>query len=98
MRTLPDGARLTFFMEFTSFTGEGPAQFVIDDWAQVGIRAVQRERARALFYSNKAAGTVDFTIWTGESEHQPLIDPRTFAAVSPQRSREAPCAEIWSAS
>ena len=82
MRTLPDGTRLTFFMEYASFTGEGPAQFVVDDWAAVGIRAVYRERAGSLFFANKAAGTVDMTVWTGESEFHPLVEPRTFAPMT----------------
>ena len=82
MRTLPDGTRLTFFMDYTAFTGPGPAQFVIDDWADLGIRVVQRERARRLFYSSKAAGMADMTVWSSGSEFHPLVDPDTFSPVS----------------
>jgi ABC-type dipeptide/oligopeptide/nickel transport system permease component/ABC-type transport system substrate-binding protein len=81
MRRFPGGPRLTFHLDFTDFTGEGPVQFVVEDWARVGIRAVQRERSRPLFYSGKAAMLHDFAIWTGESEFVPLNEPRTFAPV-----------------
>ena len=83
MRTLPDGTRLTFFMDFTVFTGEGPAQFVVDDWAAVGIRVSFRERGQRLFFANNSAGDVDMIVWTGESEFHPLVEPRTFAPVRP---------------
>jgi ABC-type dipeptide/oligopeptide/nickel transport system permease component/ABC-type transport system substrate-binding protein len=82
MRRFPGGPRLTFYLDFTDFTGEGPVEFVIDDWAQVGVRAVQRERSRTLFYASKAAMLHDFTIWTGESEFVPINEPRTFAPVT----------------
>lgn len=82
MRRFPGGPRLAFNIDFTDFTGEGPVQFVVEDWARLGIRAVQRERSRPLFYSSKAAMLHDFAVWSGESEFVPLVEPRTFAPVS----------------
>ncbi|MCH8475475.1 MAG: ABC transporter substrate-binding protein [Opitutales bacterium] len=77
-RTFPDGTRMTFFINVTDFTGSGPAQFIIDDWAEVGVRAILRERARSLFFREQAVLEHDFTVWTGESEFYPLAEPRNF--------------------
>jgi ABC-type dipeptide/oligopeptide/nickel transport system permease component/ABC-type transport system substrate-binding protein len=77
-RTFPDGTRMTFLLNATDYTIEGPAQFVIDDWAAVGVRVVLRERARRLFEQEKLTLEHDFTVWTGESEFYPLVEPRNF--------------------
>ena len=82
MRTLPDGTRLTFYIDFSEFTGEGPVQFVVEDWGRVGIRAIPRERSRALFFTRRAAGLSDFLVWSGESEYMPMLEPRNFVPVT----------------
>jgi len=81
-RTAPDGTRLTFFINYCSFTGEGAAQFVADDWTDVGIRALLRERSRSLFYTEKAALLHDFSVWGGNSEFVPILEPRFFVPVN----------------
>lgn len=80
MRTFPDGSRMTFYLNFTAFTGVGPAQFVVDDWANVGIRCIIRERTRPLFYVEKDAMNFDFAVWSGESDFMPVLKPRYFIA------------------
>lgn len=82
MRTFPDGSRMSFFLDFTAFTGVGPAQFVIDDWEDVGVRAIARERARPLFYTEKDSSDFDFNVWTGESDMMPMVIPRYFIPVN----------------
>ena len=77
-RTFPDGSRMTFYLDSTTYTGNGPSQFVVDDWGAVGVRAIVRDRARALFYTVKDAGDFDFAVWTGESDLMPLLCPRYF--------------------
>ncbi|MBI5771314.1 MAG: ABC transporter permease subunit [Verrucomicrobia bacterium] len=77
-RTLPDGTRMTFVLHFTDYTSPGPAQFVVEDWAAVGVRALLRSRARKLFEQEKLTYEHDFTVWTGESEFYPLVEPRNF--------------------
>lgn len=77
-RTFPDGTRMTWNIDYTDFTGEGPVQFVINDWERVGIRARQRDRNRPLFFVEKSALMHDFTVWTGESEFHPLVEARSF--------------------
>lgn len=77
-RQFPDGTRMTFVLNLTDYTAQGPAQFVVDDWAEVGIRALLRNRARRLFEQEKLTYEHDFTVWTGESEFYPLIEARNF--------------------
>lgn len=78
LRTFPDGSKMTFFLDFTGFTGIGSAQFVSEDWRAVGVRLILRERARPLFYAEKDAMDFDFNIWTSESDYMPLVSPRYF--------------------
>lgn len=77
-RTYPDGTRMVWYLNMTEYTGNDPAQFVVDDWAAVGVRCIARIRSRLLFYSEKAAYLHDFTVWAGESEFNPLIESRNF--------------------
>ncbi len=93
-RTLADGRRLTFVINITDFTVIGPAQFVVDDWARVGVRAVVRERGRKLWEQEKLAYEHDFTVWTGESEFYPLIEPRNFVPTY-WESFYAPAFGVW---
>ncbi len=93
-RTFPDGSRMVWFLNMTEYTGNDPAQFVVDDWARVGIRCVQRVRPRPLFYAEKHAYEHDFSVWTGESEFMPFIEPRTFLPTY-NESLYAPAFGIW---
>ena len=80
-RTFPDGTRMTFFL---SYVGKWPGagQFVVDDWARVGVRVLLRSRAWALFYNEKAALKHDFAVWSGSGEYMPILDPRHFIPYS----------------
>lgn len=93
-RTFPDGSTMTWFIEFTDFSGQGPAQFILDDWRRIGVRAIIRERARRLFYSRKVGLLHDFTVWTGESEFDPLVEPRSFVPIE-RESHHAIAYGIW---
>jgi ABC-type transport system substrate-binding protein len=73
MRTFPDGSSMTFFLDFSPFTGVGPAEFIVDHWAEVGVRVVVRERSRSLFYNQKNARDFDFNIWSAESDFFPVL-------------------------
>ncbi len=77
-RTFPDGSRMAFALELSDYTGRGPADFVVEDWAAVGVRVVPRMRPRRLFEQEKLTFEHDFTVWTGESEFYPLVEPRNF--------------------
>ena len=75
MRTFPDGSSMTFFLDFSPFTGVGPAEFIVDHWAEVGIRVVVRERSRSLFYHQKNARDFDFNVWHGGNDY-PVLESR----------------------
>jgi ABC-type dipeptide/oligopeptide/nickel transport system permease component/ABC-type transport system substrate-binding protein len=77
-RKFPDGTRMTFYLDTCPFTGIGPAQFVMDDWAKVGVRTILRDTARTLFYIRKNSMNFDFNVWSGESDYLPLVLPRYF--------------------
>ncbi len=77
-RTFPDGTRMTWFIHFGVNTGVGPAQFVVADWARVGIRAIPRERSRALLSVEMANRTHDFLAREGLDEFNPLVKLRSF--------------------
>ncbi len=94
MRQFPDGSRMTWYLDFTDFGGEGPGQFVVDNWAEVGIRAIRRSRSRPLFSAEKAALLHDFTVWSGESEFNPMVEPRSFVPTYIE-SFYAPAYGIW---
>ncbi|MFO1447357.1 MAG: ABC transporter substrate-binding protein [Opitutaceae bacterium] len=93
-RTFPDGTRMTWFMHLTDMTANGPAQFIVEDWARVGVRCVARIKARKLFESEMNAYEHDFTVYTGESEFYPLIEPRSFVPTY-RWSSFAPGFGIW---
>ncbi|HEY0943982.1 MAG TPA: ABC transporter substrate-binding protein [Opitutaceae bacterium] len=93
-RTFPDGSRMTWYINMTEYTGNDPAQFVVDDWARVGVRAIPRVRARQLFFAEKAGLEHDFTVWTSESEFMPLLEPRNFVPTY-QQSLYAPGFGVW---
>jgi ABC-type dipeptide/oligopeptide/nickel transport system permease component/ABC-type transport system substrate-binding protein len=93
-RTFPDGTKMVWFLNLTDYTGNGPAQFVVDDWARVGICCLPRIRARVLFQAEKAALEHDFTVWMGESEFFPFSEPRNFVATNIE-SFFAPAYGMW---
>ena len=93
-RTFADGTRMTFALNLTDYTILGPAQFIVDDWAAVGVRLTIRSRARKLFDQEKLAFEHDFTVWAGESEFFPLVEPRNFVPTYGE-SFFAPRFGIW---
>ncbi len=83
-RTFPDGSRMTWYLDFTSFTEAGPAQFLAEDWADVGMRVIPRERSRPLFTAETAARTQDFSVWIGNGEFLPIMEPYNFLPMAGQ--------------
>ena len=82
-RTFPDGSRMTFFLTHPgAASNPGPGHFVIEDWAEVGVRCILRIRSHSLFYTEKEALKPDFSIWGSSSEFLPLMDPRVFLPVN----------------
>ena len=82
-RTFVDGTRMTFYIDYTKgLTSDRPVQFVVNDWAAVGVRAVPRQRDRTLWSTEREGLLHDFNIWIANGEHYPLIQPRFFAPVN----------------
>jgi ABC-type dipeptide/oligopeptide/nickel transport system permease component/ABC-type transport system substrate-binding protein len=77
-RAFPDGSAMVWFVDYTPFTGPGPSEMLVEDWADVGLRVIARQRARALHQLSLESRAVDFAVWTGESEFNPLLSPRQF--------------------
>lgn len=93
-RLFPDGTPMTFYLSYTSFTGSGPAQFLIEDWARVGVRVIPRERSRMLFEVETQSLQHDFCVWIGNGEFFPVIEPRSFVPINPA-SYYAPAYGKW---
>lgn len=74
-RTLPDGSFLALYVHFRRQFNGGPLPLIIDDWAQVGLRAIPRERDDNLFRHELTAGYPDITISSSSGEFSPLINP-----------------------
>jgi len=83
-RTFPDGSRMTWYLDFTSFTEGGPAQFIVEDWAVVGVRVIPRERSRPLFVAETGARKQDFSVWIGNGEFLPIMEPYNLVPVGTQ--------------
>lgn len=77
-RRFPGGPSLLFDMNFSDNMGEGPGQFILDDWRRIGINARMRLQARSIFYVQKAAGLHDISVWGGYGSFLPYLDPRYY--------------------
>jgi ABC-type dipeptide/oligopeptide/nickel transport system permease component/ABC-type transport system substrate-binding protein len=91
MRTFADGSTMTFFLTFTADPGRGPAELVLDDWREVGVRVIAREQSQALFQQQRDSSDFDLMVGISDGDHFPLLDSRSFA---PQDS-EALYASAW---
>ena len=76
-----DGRIPLFSICLNDFTGIGPAQFLCDDWAKLGIRAVYQSLSRTLLDTRRAGRDFDFYIWSSESEVVPLHSSRSFVTL-----------------
>jgi len=83
-RTFPDGSKMTFYVNLAQGISEsfGTMQFIIEDWADVGVRAMMRIKSRQLFVQEKLAREHDFTAWGGNGEYYPVLEPRYFVPMS----------------
>ncbi|MBQ4106611.1 MAG: ABC transporter permease subunit [Lentisphaeria bacterium] len=70
-----------FTICLNDFTGIGPAQFLCDDWADLGIRAVYQVLSRTLLDTRRAGRDFDFYIWSSESDVLPLHSSRSLVTL-----------------
>jgi ABC-type dipeptide/oligopeptide/nickel transport system permease component/ABC-type transport system substrate-binding protein len=76
-RTLPDGSRLTLFHNTGGSANAGIGQFVVDDWADVGLRVLIRTQGSALFDTEFKALRHEIDWWSGNGSF-PMLDPDPF--------------------
>lgn len=77
-RTFKDGSKMMLIFTILDPLWEGMARFIIDDWAEVGVRAYLVVQSRTLFDMAMRQQTYDIYTWTGNNEYYPLLDPRFF--------------------
>ncbi|MDY7009503.1 MAG: hypothetical protein SVV80_01975, partial [Planctomycetota bacterium] len=77
-RTFPDRTRMLFYLDESGRRRSSVGEFVVDDWAKVGVRVILRMRTRRLFYVEKNARDFDFNVWGPCVEHMAIISPRYF--------------------
>ncbi len=77
-RMFPDRTPMSFFLHVTDYTGTGPSEFLTQQWSEVGVRVILRDRARSLWQRQQSGLEHDLTVWMGESEVYPLVEPRNF--------------------
>lgn len=73
-RTFPDGSRMTFFHNTGGAANAGISQFVVDDWAAVGLRVLIRTQGAALFDTEFKALKHEIDWWSGNGSF-PMLDP-----------------------
>jgi len=73
-RTLPDGSPMVWFIPYRAGTLPGPMQFVIDDWAAIGIRAISRQVSDGLITAKRLAATYEFYINPSYVDFVPVWD------------------------
>jgi len=81
-RTTGDGEKLVLYLDFCENTGMGPSQFIVEDWARIGLRVIPRYRARSLFVYDKNAANFDLNIYYSGCEYMPLLSPRLYIPVT----------------
>lgn len=77
-RTLPDGSPMVWFIPYRSNTLPGPFQFVIGDWAAVGIRAIARQVSAGLISAKRLAANYEIFINPSFVDFVPVWDPTPY--------------------
>ena len=81
-RTTGQKSKLLFYLDFCENTGIGPSEFIVEDWAKIGLRVIPRNRARTLFVYDKNAANFDLNIYYSGCEFMPLLSPRLYIPVT----------------
>ena len=80
-RTFADGTKMVFYLSLSSDdTGIGPSQFIVDDWAAVGVRVLIRNESRALWSTKAQALEHDFNAWSGNGNF-PAMSPEAYVPI-----------------
>lgn len=77
-RTFPDGSSMTFYIIYISGGSISGAmlQSIVEDWAEVGIRAIYKERGTNLFWTEVEGMLFDFMVAGAGGEQFAIYSPR----------------------
>lgn len=81
-RTFKDGTRMVWFYTIPQGEDEGPTELIIEDWGNVGVHFIRRQPSLALFNVELKAGKLEFSVWPGESEYNPILGADRFAGLT----------------
>ncbi len=96
-RLRPDGKPLSVTIEVV--TGIDPAwidacELIKKYWEDVGVKTAIKPEDRSLFYTRKATGETEVTIWGGDGGMEVLLEPRWYFPFSAE-SNYAPLWQLW---
>ncbi len=94
-RTLPDGSPMVWYIPFRSNVLPGPFQFVIDDWAAIGIRAISRQVSDGLILATRQAASYEFLINPNYVDYIPVWDSAAFVPFNGWHAHHAPTWGEW---
>ena len=80
-RTLPDGSPMIWFIVYPENVDPGPLQFVIDDWARVGIRVIARYATKGLLYTVRMSSSFEFIATGAYVDFVPVVEPKSYVPV-----------------
>ncbi|MBL9213908.1 MAG: hypothetical protein JNG83_00380, partial [Opitutaceae bacterium] len=93
-RTLPDGSPMVWTLPYPPNTAPGPFQFVLDDWAAVGIRALARPVTTGLMVTMRMATANEFAVHPGYVDFVPVIDAKSYVPLD-RFAHYAPVYGTW---
>ncbi|MGH8018056.1 MAG: ABC transporter substrate-binding protein [Opitutaceae bacterium] len=80
-RTLPDGSPMVWFIIYSENTPPDIFQFVLDDWAAIGIRAHARPVTEGIKFAERMAASYEFYGTPSYVDFIPVVDPKSFVPV-----------------
>jgi peptide/nickel transport system substrate-binding protein len=99
IRLRPDGKRLEFNVEFSTFRPQWTdmMEMIVKDWAAVGIKANIKIEDRTLFTERKSALKHDMAIWSddGGSGAQVLLEAKYYVPINSIESNHAIAYAQW---
>ncbi len=94
-RTFKDGSRMTFYLESPADKGMGPSQFLVDNWRDVGLRVIPRERLNRLWMLDMKGYLHDLNFYHSEGEFIPYLLPASLFPYNHWESNFALGYAVW---
>ena len=80
-RTTKERIPLVWYLSIRGNSAFGAIQFVIDDWREVGIRAVPKPISTGLFVMEKVTRQYDLIAGSSYTEFIPVVEPKAYVPV-----------------